>query len=280
MPELNMEDIPYSELSHEERPYRCAQIVALTKAEIPKEKIETLEDITNRWWKTASYRDSPRSGRPQILSKRDKDELACGVRTGKYNNAMKAAAAFNHGPQRDVSAETVHLLLLKSGANCVTQTGGNRFCCLRLGKGVTNGQRSICTGGRRTGCGSSTPTNRNSSVLGQDMLQRSMENEFIPRMHSVGGSIFVFGGMCWWGATKLARSQVPTVDKFVMHDFVEDFLLPKLREFREADINLTIQHDNDAKLHAPNWEEFYEREGYRVLPWPAYSPDMNPIEDS
>ncbi|ODQ51849.1 hypothetical protein SAICODRAFT_138606 [Saitoella complicata NRRL Y-17804] len=85
--------------------------------------------------------------------------------------------------------------------------------------------------------------------------------------------------MCWWGATKLARSQVPTVDKFVMLDFVEDFLLPKLQEFREADINLTIQHDNDAKFHAPCCKESYEREGYRVLPWPAYSPDMNPIED-
>ncbi|ODQ55115.1 hypothetical protein SAICODRAFT_29273, partial [Saitoella complicata NRRL Y-17804] len=70
-------------------------------------------------------------------------------------------------------------------------------------------------------------------------------------MHSGGGSIFVFGGKCWWGATKHARSQVPTVDKVVMRDFVEDFLLPKLQGFREADINLTIQHDNDAKFHAP-----------------------------
>ncbi|GAO52707.1 hypothetical protein G7K_6778-t1 [Saitoella complicata NRRL Y-17804] len=277
MPELNMEDIPYSELSHEERPYRCAQIVALTKAEIPKEKID------------------PRSGRPQILSKRDKDELACGVRTGKYNNAMKAAAAFNHGPQRDVSAETVHLLLLKSGANCVTQTSdvplaGRRKPFLlpaarerryqwakeHLHWRKEDWMRIIYTDEskfQRSG-----PRHVAKVYVWPGDPPR--ENEFIPRMHSVGGSIFVFGGMCWWGATKLARSQVPTVDKFVMHDFVEDFLLPKLREFREADINLTIQHDNDAKLHAPNWEEFYEREGYRVLPWPAYSPDMNPIEDS
>ncbi|ODQ50212.1 hypothetical protein SAICODRAFT_31995 [Saitoella complicata NRRL Y-17804] len=105
------------------------------------------------------------------------------------------------------------------------------------------------------------------------------ENKFIPRMQFGGGSIFVFGGMCWRGITKLARLQVPTVDKVVMRDFVEDFLLPKLQEFREADINLTIQHDNDAKFHAPDCKESYEREGYRVLPWPAYSPDTNPIED-
>ncbi|GAO50340.1 hypothetical protein G7K_4468-t1 [Saitoella complicata NRRL Y-17804] len=263
MPDPNIEDIPYSELSHEERTYHRAQIVALTKAEIPKEKIEeqylvkrrTLDDITNRWWKTASYRDSPRSGRPQILSNRDKDELTRSVRTGKYNNnAVEAAAAFNYGHQRDVSTETVHLLLLKSGA------------------------KSTCTGGRRTGCGSSTPTNRNTGVLGQDMLQ-NRENEFIPRMHSGGGSIFVFGGMCWWGAIKLVRSQVPTVGKFVMRDFVEEFLLLKLQEFRESHIKLTIQHDNNAKFHVPNCKESYEREGYRVLPWPAYSPDMNLIED-
>ncbi|ODQ53481.1 hypothetical protein SAICODRAFT_30158, partial [Saitoella complicata NRRL Y-17804] len=87
--------IPYSEVSHEERPYRRAQIMALTKAEIPKENIEqqclvkrrTLQDITNHY-----------------------------VRTGKYNNIVEAAAAFNHGHQRDVSAETVRLLLLKRGA--------------------------------------------------------------------------------------------------------------------------------------------------------------------
>ncbi|ODQ53482.1 hypothetical protein SAICODRAFT_30160, partial [Saitoella complicata NRRL Y-17804] len=75
-------------------------------------------------------------------------------------------------------------------------------------------------------------------------------------MHSGGGSIFVFGRMCWWGATKLARSEVPTVHKFVMmRDFVEDFLLAKLQEFREADINLTMQHDNDAKFHTPDCKE-------------------------
>ncbi|ODQ50213.1 hypothetical protein SAICODRAFT_31997, partial [Saitoella complicata NRRL Y-17804] len=101
--------IPYSELSHEERPYRHAQIVALTKAEIPQEKIEEQclpkrKDITNRWWNTASYRNSPRSGCPQILSKREKDELIRSVRSGKYNNAVEAAAAFNHCHQRDVSA--------------------------------------------------------------------------------------------------------------------------------------------------------------------------------
>ncbi|ODQ50562.1 hypothetical protein SAICODRAFT_31854 [Saitoella complicata NRRL Y-17804] len=241
MPDPNIEDIPYSELSHEERTYHRAQIVALTKAEIPKEKIEeqylvkrrTLDDITNRWWKTASYRDSPRSGRPQILSNRDKDELTRSVRTGKYNNnAVEAAAAFNYGHQRDVSTET----------RSVLHRRGNRFCRLRLGKGVTNGQRSTCTGGRRTGCGSSTPTNRNTGVLGQDMLQ-NRENEFIPRMHS------------------------------------GEFLLLKLQEFRESHIKLTIQHDNNAKFHVPNCKESYEREGYRVLPWPAYSPDMNLIED-
>ncbi|ODQ54874.1 hypothetical protein SAICODRAFT_29112 [Saitoella complicata NRRL Y-17804] len=89
-------------------------------------------------------------------------------------------------------------------------------------------------------------------------------------MYSGGGSIFVFGGMCWWGATKRARSQVPTVDKFVMHDFVEDFLLPKLQE--------TTQ-ENNTKFHALDCKESYEREGYRVLLWLTYSPDMNPIED-
>ncbi|ODQ55114.1 hypothetical protein SAICODRAFT_29272, partial [Saitoella complicata NRRL Y-17804] len=181
MPDLNIEDIPYSDLLHEERPYRCAEIVGLTKAEIPKEKIEeqrlvkrrTLEGITNNWWKTASYRYSPCSG---VL--------------GSFPNAIRTSspAVFAQG-----STTTLWKLLLPSimvakgifqrrryacyyskAKQSVLHSRGNRFCRLRLGKGITNGQRSTCTGGRRTGCGSSTPTNRNSRVLGQDMLQRSM----------------------------------------------------------------------------------------------------------
>ena len=43
--------------------------------------------------------------------------------------------------------------------------------------------------------------------------------------------------------------------------------------------DLMFQHDN-ARPHVPQiCTQFLEAENVPVLPWPAYSPDMSPIED-
>ena len=42
--------------------------------------------------------------------------------------------------------------------------------------------------------------------------------------------------------------------------------------------HLIFQHDNAQPHVARKCTQFLEAEHVRVLPWPAYSPDMSPIE--
>ena len=40
-----------------------------------------------------------------------------------------------------------------------------------------------------------------------------------------------------------------------------------------------FQHDNDPKHTAKKNKEFLANNNYKVLPWPAQSPDLNPLEN-
>lgn len=53
-------------------------------------------------------------------------------------------------------------------------------------------------------------------------------------------------------------------------------MLPHAREYMAP--NWIFQHDNDPKHTSGLVKRYLERQQVRVLPWPAQSPDLNPIE--
>ncbi|CDQ64550.1 unnamed protein product [Oncorhynchus mykiss] len=55
----------------------------------------------------------------------------------------------------------------------------------------------------------------------------------------------------------------------------EDILLPHVVPFLQAHPNMTLQHDNATSHMA---RDFPQDRNVSVLPWPAKSPDLNPIE--
>ena len=58
----------------------------------------------------------------------------------------------------------------------------------------------------------------------------------------------------------------------------EDILLPHVVPFLQAHPDMTVQHDN-AISHIPrSVRDFLQDSNVSVLPWPAKSQDLNPIE--
>ena len=58
----------------------------------------------------------------------------------------------------------------------------------------------------------------------------------------------------------------------------EDILLPHVVPFLQAHPDMTLQHDNATSHTARSVRDFLQDRNVNVLPWPAKSPDLNPIE--
>ena len=58
----------------------------------------------------------------------------------------------------------------------------------------------------------------------------------------------------------------------------EDILLPHVVLFLQAHPDMTLQHDNATSHTARSVCDFLQDSNVSVLPWPAKSPDLNPIE--
>ncbi len=90
-----------------------------------------------------------------------------------------------------------------------------------------------------------------------------------------GGSVMIWAGIHYEGKTPLV---VPdgNVNAVVYRDILEYHCLPHAR--RVYGHNFRLQDDNARPHRAAAVREFLEAEGVEQLPWPACSPDMNPIE--
>jgi transposase len=58
----------------------------------------------------------------------------------------------------------------------------------------------------------------------------------------------------------------------------KDILLPHVVLFLQAHPDMTLQHDNATTHRTSSRSDFLQDRNVSVLPWPAKSPDLNPIE--
>ena len=58
----------------------------------------------------------------------------------------------------------------------------------------------------------------------------------------------------------------------------EDIVLPHVVPFLQGHPGMTLQHDNATSHTAHSVRNFLQDRNVSVLPWPAKSPDLNPIE--
>ena len=60
---------------------------------------------------------------------------------------------------------------------------------------------------------------------------------------------------------------------------LENVLVPTIHEFELRHGDVTLMHDNALAHQAKSVQKWLQRNGHSSLsPWPAQSPDLNPIE--
>ncbi|KAI4293419.1 hypothetical protein PAPHI01_2693 [Pancytospora philotis] len=91
-----------------------------------------------------------------------------------------------------------------------------------------------------------------------------------------GGSVMVWACFSYGGVGKLVFIE-GIMDAYKYVSILATALPPSLEQMGLTEF--IFQQDNDAKHTAKVTKCFFENRSIRVMPWPAMSPDMNPIEN-
>jgi DDE superfamily endonuclease len=59
---------------------------------------------------------------------------------------------------------------------------------------------------------------------------------------------------------------------------LEDELQESIKHFNKSPEDVIFQQDNDPKHKSHRAKAWFQSHGFEVLPWPAQSPDLNPID--
>ena len=89
-----------------------------------------------------------------------------------------------------------------------------------------------------------------------------------------GGPVMVWGGVLHHHRTEL----VVIAGNLNAVRYREDILLPHVVPFLQAHPDMTLQHENATSHTARSVCDFLQNRNVSVLPWPAKSPDLNPID--
>ena len=85
--------------------------------------------------------------------------------------------------------------------------------------------------------------------------------------------------MVWCGVSQHHQTELVVIaGNLHAVRYREDILLPHVVPFLQAHPDMTLQHDNATSHTARSVSDFLQDRNVSVLPWPANSPDLNPIE--
>ncbi len=117
---------------------------------------------------------------------------------------------------------------------------------------------------------------------GRDQVWIDKENRKDPRrikqtVKFGGGNLMMWGCMGWEGVGYATRIE-GKMDAELYTTILGDELLNTLEWFDLDVEDVYFQQDNDPKHTSKMAKKWFEDHGFKVLTWPAQSPDLNPIE--
>ena len=244
----------------------------------------TVYDTIKRYNKTGSPHPQNRSGRPKILNERDERALVRIANSARdftlANITGELGAALGIPITTKTTGKYLNKLGWKSCFKCkkplLTKAHAKaRLDWCREHKEWSNPEwkRVIFTDESRF-C-------MNRPDGGERVWRRVHEKYHVsciaPTVKFGGGGVMFWGCFSWQGVGPLVRVD-GTMDSDVYVDTLAEHFIPWVRPLLEQDANLIFQQDN-ASIHTSAYSKWWmASHGFRVLDWPAHSPDFNPIE--
>ncbi|CDH61286.1 hypothetical protein RO3G_16829 [Lichtheimia corymbifera JMRC:FSU:9682] len=93
-----------------------------------------------------------------------------------------------------------------------------------------------------------------------------------------GGSLMVWGCFSWHGIGFMSKID-GRMDADLYCSILSDELLQTLEWYNLSKDDIIFQQDNDPKHTSNKAKKWFEDNAVNVMKWPAYSPDINPIEN-
>ena len=117
---------------------------------------------------------------------------------------------------------------------------------------------------------------------GKVMVWRTPCEEFdpkctVPTVKHGGGSVMVWSCFTCRGVGKLCVVD-RIMDRFCYRDILEQKLFPSIDHFKSGQQS-HFMHDNDSKRTFGLVKHWLKQKTIQTLPWPSFSPDLNPIEN-
>jgi len=92
-----------------------------------------------------------------------------------------------------------------------------------------------------------------------------------------GGSLMVWGCMLWDGVGYACKID-GRMDGDLYIKILEEDLQASINYYDKSPSDIIFQQDNDPKHTCKKAKNWFQDNGFKVLSWPAQSPDLNPIE--
>ncbi|GFW20570.1 transposable element Tc3 transposase [Trichonephila clavipes] len=162
----------------------------------------------------------------------------------------------------------------RQSASVIDQQRGNKCRVVQRAQKLDNCQwsRVLFTDESRF----STRSDSQRVLIWREIGTRFYTSNFKERHHYGGPGVLVWGGIILNGRTELHIFDRGSV---IGDRYCEEVLLPHVRLFRGAIGPDFIVMDDNAWPHLTlAFEELLESEDITRMDWPAYSPDLNPIE--
>lgn len=243
----------------------------------------TTHDAIKRYRETLEYTRRPGSGRPRATNPNEDRYMVLRVLRERNLPATSVAQQFVNMHGRPISAKTVRRRLKASGLISSRPATGPRLLRMHRVERLrfANDHRDWRNG--QWSCVLFTDESRFNlcSPDGRERVWRRRGERFSQCCISEnvpygGGGVMVWAGVCTDARTELVfvENGRLTADRYI-NECLADHVVP-FGQF--VGDNFVLMHDNARPHIAHAVGDYLQEVGIHVLPWPARSPDMNPIE--
>jgi len=245
----------------------------------------TVHRTIEKYRETGTTDPLPRSGRPPVLTSRDKRHLEMIVRSNRRQTTRQVHQNFVQSSGTVVSLSTVKRALYDAGYNSRVaarkpfispKNKRDRLQWCRERKEWTNEDWKKVVWSDE----SRFTLFQNDGRIRVWRLQKEKYDIdcIVPTVKHGGGGVMVWGCFTWDCLGPLIRLEGTVNSQRYIEEVLEEHLVPFMESFGEEIDEYQFQQDN-APIHKSKMTmTFFENSEINVMKWPGQSPDLNPIE--